>query len=72
MSNRWQTLISSATEHDRLVCELYVDDVFVLLVSNDSDQFIVELSPTAETKLSYGEFIEALQSACDRLTAGVT
>ncbi|CAI2933885.1 protein of unknown function [Aminobacter niigataensis] len=42
MSDRWTTMLSSASHHKRLVCELYVDNQFVLLVSNEDGELEVD------------------------------
>jgi phosphoribosylanthranilate isomerase len=39
-----RTLLSSASEHENLVCELYYDDAFLLLVSHERNGFKVEFS----------------------------
>lgn len=35
-------MLSSASHHKRLVCELYVDNQFVLLVSNEDGELEVD------------------------------
>lgn len=60
-------MLSSASHHKRLVCELYVDNEFVLLVSNEDGEFEVEIAPTAAFSLPLDQFERAIQTCVERL-----
>ncbi len=68
MKNGWRNLISSATAHNKSVCELYFNDKFVLLLSFENDIIKVEFDEVNTIKVyELEELLDALNECKKRL-----
>jgi hypothetical protein len=75
MAESFEILIASDDEHERVVAEIYIDDKFVALVSQDQgiDQAVIEFPGTALDenqilrRVEVSDFRRAIDTATKRL-----
>lgn len=73
MGENWATMLSSASGHDGLICELYIEGELALVVSNETGQFDVELANIGQTlKLPHDEFSAAVRACVEKLRDAIS
>jgi hypothetical protein len=60
--------IVSVDDRVNLVAEIWLDKILIAEINSESESLVIELYPTEIVSISFCEFIEALNTAKERLS----